>query len=441
MILRGEAAHGVLALNNMAMADDAARRRKIGVIGGGAVGVCAASWLLRDGHDVVMIDPAGFGMGASSGNAGCLNTSSVVPMSLPGVMSKVPFWLLDPLGPLAIRPRYFPRLAPWLLKFLAASRLDRVQHQARALTDLLADSPGAYAPLVANAGADSLLRHNGHLAVYRSAKDFAGDHLPWQLRKEAGIGFEVLSDSELWQLEPAISRDYKVGVLVPGNSYTVDPKLLVETLGARFLQDGGSLLRETASGLRFEGDMLRAVVTQHGEVAVDGAVIAAGAFSRPLAQSLGDDLPLDTERGYHIMIKNPEAMPTRSILDAYGKFVATPMQNGLRLAGTVEFAGLQAAPDWRRANMLQTLGQRLFPALRATYPEERLTRWMGFRPSMPDSLPVIGPSRRSAEVIYAFGHGHIGLASAARTGSLVADLIAGRATPFDIAAFSPRRFE
>jgi D-amino-acid dehydrogenase len=415
-------------------------RKKIGVIGAGAIGICAASWLLHDGHDVVVIDPDGIGNGASFGNAGCLNSSSVVPMSLPGVVWKVPGWLLDPLGPLAIRPAYLPRLAPWLLRFLQASRTELVRGQVQALTGLLADAPGAYAPLVSNAGAQDLLRHNGHIVAYRARQDFENDSLAWQLRRDAGIRFDVLHESELWQMEPEISRNYKLGVLLPDNAYTVNPQSLVRALGERFLRDGGRLSNAKVLDFNFAGSALQSVLTDEGDLLLDAVVVAAGAHSRPLAQKAGDDVMLDTERGYHVMIKDPEAMPRHSILDAAGKFVATPMEHGLRLAGTVEFAGLQAVPDWRRADRLQVLGRRLFPGLQERYPEARLSRWMGFRPSMPDSLPVIGPARRSGDVIYAFGHGHIGLASAARTGRLVAELIGGRPPHLDIAPFSAQRF-
>jgi D-amino-acid dehydrogenase len=415
-------------------------RRTVGVIGAGAVGICAASWLLRDGHDVLLIDPEGIGTGASFGNAGCLNSSSVVPMSLPGTAWKVPGWLLDPLGPLAIRPSYLPRLAPWLVRFLRAAKPALVRSQAQALTGLLADAPGAYAPLVGNAGAQDLLRHNGHIVAYRTQQDFDGDRLGWQLRRDAGIRFDVLDESELWQMEPAISRDYRLGVLVPDNAYTVNPQALVRALGECFLRDGGRICNAKVLDFSFAGEALQGVLTDQGQITLDAVVLAAGAHSRVLAEQAGDKVMLDTERGYHVMIKDPEAMPRHSILDATGKFVATPMQDGLRLAGTVEFAGLQAPPDWRRADRLQTLGRRLFPALQASYPEARLSRWMGFRPSMPDSLPVIGTARRSGNIIYAFGHGHIGLASAARTGRLVAELVGGRAPHVDIAPFSAQRF-
>ncbi|GLK69640.1 NAD(P)/FAD-dependent oxidoreductase [Hansschlegelia plantiphila] len=412
---------------------------KVVVIGGGVVGVASASFALRDGHEVTLLEPGAIAEGATFGNAGCLNASSVVPMSVPGNLAKVPGWLLDPLGPLSIRWSYAPKIAPWLVKFLRAGTRERVTAQAQALRGLLHDSYGSYAALVKNAGAETLMRRNGHLVVYRSKADFEGDAFGWSLRRDNGIAFDVLERDALWRQEPSLSRDYEIGVFIPGNGHTVNPNRLIATLAEAFLRDGGAVRRERATGFDVEGGRLKAVRTESGAIPADAAVVAAGAHSKPLATALGDDLPLDTERGYHVVIKDPEVTPRSSILDAAGKFVATPMDVGLRFAGTVEFAGLEAAPDWRRARMLLTLGRRLFPALRDGYPEDRLSRWMGFRPSMPDSLPVIGRARATRDVIYAFGHGHVGLAAGARTGAVVADLIAGRPPSIPIDAFAPTR--
>ena len=413
---------------------------RIGVIGGGAIGVAAASFMQRDGADVFILEPNGIGNGASFGNAGCFNPSSVVPMSMPGTLGKVPGWLFDPLGPLSIRWPYLPTIAPWLARFVKAGRRENVEHQAKALRALLHSSPEQWAPLVKQAGAEHLVRRNGHLVVYRSREAFDGDAYGWQLRSKNGIDFQTLSADELRQQEPALSHDYTLGVFIPDNGHTTDPNALVNALADAFRRGGGEIVSGRARGLAFEGSTLAGIRTDDGVLAADRVIVAAGAFSKPLAAELGDTIPLDTERGYHVVIRDPEIMPRTSMMDAEGKFVCTPMDGGLRLAGTVEFAGLEAAPDMRRAKNLLTLGQRLFPGLAASYPDERLSTWMGFRPSLPDSLPVIGRSHRSAEVIYAFGHGHVGIAGAARTGEIVADLVAGRQPSIDIGAFSPGRF-
>ena len=199
-------------------------------------------------------------------------------------------------------------------------------------------------------------------------------------------------------------------------------------------------MRTRATGFSLDGARLRAVLTPAGEVPVSAAVIACGAHSKPLASSLGNTVPLETERGYHLMIRGPEAMPRLPTTDADYRFVATPMHAGLRLAGTVEFAGLAAKPNWERSRMLLRSAVRLCPALSASYPEDRMSMWMGHRPGMPDSLPVIGPSRRSPDVFYAFGHGHVGMTGGPYTGSVIADLVAGRPAPINLTPFRPDRF-
>jgi len=199
-------------------------------------------------------------------------------------------------------------------------------------------------------------------------------------------------------------------------------------------------VRAGAQGFRLEGRRLTAIATDTGELPADAAVVCAGAFSKPLAAALGDKVPLETERGYHLMIRDPEAMPRIPTADADGKFVATPMELGLRFAGTVELAGLAAPPDWRRAHILLEQGRRMLPGLAAAHPEERISVWMGHRPSLPDSLPVLGPSRATPDVIYAFGHGHVGMTAAPMTGKIIADLVAGRPPSIDIAPFAAGRF-
>jgi D-amino-acid dehydrogenase len=229
-------------------------------------------------------------------------------------------------------------------------------------------------------------------------------------------------------------------VLVRENGHTSNPLGLVERLLAQFLRSGGELVHARAHGFRLHGRRLAAIQTDTGDLSADAAVVCAGAFSKPLAAALGDKVPLETERGYHLMISDPESMPRIPTADADGKFVATPMDTGLRFAGTVELAGLAAPPDWRRARILLAQGRKMLPGLAASHPEERISVWMGHRPSLPDSLPVLGPSRASPDVFYAFGHGHVGMTAAPMTGKLVADLVAGRPPSIDITPFAAGRF-
>jgi D-amino-acid dehydrogenase len=414
--------------------------KRVGVIGAGMVGVCVASWLQRDGHSVYLLEPAEPGHGASFGNAGCFNGSSVTPVAMPGVIRSVPRWLFDPLAPLALRWTYLPTIASWLIRFIRAGTPEKARAAARALRPLVGPTLEALQPLVRDAGAEALVHRLGHLYVYRSFESLNKDRAAWDLRRENGVEIDEFDADELRQLEPALSRDYVRGLLVRENGHTSNPLALVQRLVEHFLRLGGELKHARAHGFRLDGQRLAAIETDSGDLAADAAVVCAGAYSKPLAAVLGDKVPLETERGYHLMIRDPETMPRIPIADADGKFVATLMDTGLRFAGTVELAGLDAPPDWRRAHILLEQGRKMLPGLPASHPEEQISVWMGHRPSLPDSLPVLGPSRATPDVVYAFGHGHVGMTSAPMTGKIVADLVAGRPPSIDITPFGVGRF-
>jgi D-amino-acid dehydrogenase len=414
--------------------------RPVVVIGAGIVGLCCATYLQRDARKVVVLDPGGPGEGASYGNAGGLNGSSIVPVAMPGVLAKVPHWLLDPEGPLSIRLRYLPQLLPWLYRFVRAGRPELVREQARALRGLLAPTVDMHRELAASAGAADLIQRSGLLIVYRSDATFAADAEANRLRADNGVKIDELNQDELRQIEPALSPAYTRARFISENGYVRNPLRLSRTLAEALVANGGEIRRERAEGFAFADGKVEAVLTSTGRIPAAAVVLAAGAHSKPLAAQLGEKVPLDTERGYHAMIRAPEVAPRLPIMDAEAKFVATPMEQGLRMAGTVEFAGLEAPPDWRRARILLRHGQAMFPGLPRTVSEDRVALWMGFRPSMPDSLPVIGPTRRYPNAFLAFGHGHVGLIGAPMTGRSIADLVAGRPPAIDLAPFGAARF-
>ena len=393
-------------------------RKSIGVVGAGIVGVCTALMLQRRGFKVAIIDPNPPGEGASFGNAGCFNGSSIVPMSMPGMMTSVPKWLLDPMGPLSIRFSYLPTITPWLIRFLLAGRPNRVKEQARALRSLLKTTVPLITSLAEEAGAGHLVRHEGHLSVYRTESDFAKDRGGWELRRINGVKTRVLDDAALHDFDPNLSPAFTKGVLVEENGHTINPQGLVTHLFRRVIANGGEFVSARVIGFEIEGRVLKGITTTNGVLAFDAAVVAAGAYSKSLAASLGDNIPLDTERGYHIVIRDPEVTPRIPTTDASGKFIATPMEMGLRVGGTVEFAGLEAEPNWKRAHVLYTHARNLLPGLAPATSEDRYSKWMGFRPSVPDSLPVIGRAHRTPDVIYAFGHGHLGMTGAPMTATL-----------------------
>ena len=416
---------------------------RVVVIGGGVVGLACAIELLGDGHAVSVLEPGvpGGEQAASYGNGTLLNPSSVIPMSAPGLWKKLPGYLTDPLGPLTIRWSYLPRMLPWLRRFLAAgSTAAKVAATARALRPLLADAPALHRRLAEQAGVGELIGRGGVLFAFPDRAAFEAEALAWSVRRDNGVKWLELDQDELRQREPSLDRHYRFGVLVEDNGQCRDPGAYVAALADHVTALGGRIVRGAASGLRIEAGRLRAVRTGEGEVACDQAVIAAGAFSKPLAAAAGDRVLLETERGYHVVISDPGVAPRYPMMPSDGKMACVMTPGGLRLAGQVELAGLRAAPDWRRAEVLLAFARKVYPGLPADLPAERVKLWMGHRPSTPDGLPVLGRASGCADVVHAFGHGHVGLTAAAMTGKLVADLVAGRPPPFDLAPYAAARF-
>ncbi len=417
--------------------------RHVAVIGTGIIGAATALELLHDGHRVSLIEPGDPGgeQAASYGNGCWLSTASVVPMSAPGIWRKVPGWLADPSGPLTIRWRYLPRLLPWLVRFLRAGATEaRVMATGRALRPRIADAPERHRRLAETAGVGSLIQRQGLLYVFPSRADFTADALAWRVRRENGVTWTELESDARRQFEPSLDRRYGFGVFVESGAHCLDPGAYVAALVAQAEAEGATRHRARATGFRLAAGRLAAVRIDGGEIPADAAVIAAGAWSGRLAAAVGDRVPLTTERGYHAVIAAPESAPRHPVMPSDGKMSITHMAQGLRLAGQVELAGLEAAPDWRRAAILRDFALRLFPGLPRDLPAVRVRVWMGHRPSVADGLPVIGPASGCAEVFHAFGHGHIGLAAGALTGRLVADLLGGFPPAIDPAPYSARRF-
>lgn len=405
------------------------------VIGAGIVGIAAACHLVADGRSVLVLDRDEPAMGASFGNAGAFAFSDVMPLASPGIMRKAPRWLLDPLGPLAIPPAYLPQITPWLLRFWRASRPDRVRHSFVAQAALMRLAREAMDSLVERAGVAAMVRADGALELYESEAEWR-DSLPgWEARAKEGIVFEHRRGEAIAELQPGLAPVFPVATYVPAWKNVRDPHLFARALLAHAEQHGATFRRGTVTGVAPTEEGVR--VTLAGEaIAARHAVIACGAWSRPLARALGDDVPLETERGYNTTLP-PGAFDLRRHITFPGHgFVLTPIGGGVRVGGAVELGGLKRPPNYARSAAMLAKAKRFLPGLRT----EGGTQWMGFRPSLPDSLPVIGPSRASARVVLAFGHGHLGLTQSAATGRIVADLVAGRAPALDIAPFSARRF-
>lgn len=409
------------------------------VIGAGIIGAATAVELLRDGHTVTIVEPGSPGgeQAASYGNGGWLCPCSVLPVSEPGLWRKVPGYLADPLGPLTIRWSYLPKLVPWLLKFLrAGSSMSRVRQLARGLRPLVEASPERHLQLATEAGVEHLISRAGLMYVYPSRAEFEKEAAFWAIRHENGVRWLELDEQEMRQREPQLDRKYRFGVFIEDGGHCRDPGAYVAALVRHAVAQGAQLVQADAQGFDIQQGRLRGVRTATGRIACTRAVIAAGARSKALALAAGDDVPLETERGYHAVIANPAAGPRHPLMPADGKMVNTPMAAGLRSAGQVELAGLDAAPNWQRAEILRKQALAAYPGLEA----KDVKLWMGHRPSLPDSLPNIGPATGCADVFHAYGHGHLGLASGATTGRLVADLIGGLKPVIDPAPYAVGRW-
>ena len=421
-----------------ASASKAARAPHVVIVGAGAVGVAAGLQLQLAGARVTLIDRGAPGEGATYANGAVIGEEHVVPVATPGVLRQLPRMLLDPKSPLSLRWSYLPQLAPWLWHFLKSARGSEVERISHALTDLLDGCMGAFTPLLDAAGARDLLRTTGWLGLYETRSGFQGYQRSLELQRRRGVRAQVIPAEELRQLEPALgdTERFHAGIYYPDVGYAADSLGLVQALARAFRQQGGRILREEVRDFEIGADGPAEVLTDRGRHAFDRLVIAAGAHSRALTRQLGSDPPLDTERGYSLTLPTPGVRPRMPVYSTERGQVCTPIDAGLRLAGTVELAGLDAPPDWRRADLLLENARRWFPGVDAN----GAARWMGFRPSMPDSLPVISKSPRFANTVFAFGHGHCGLMLSARTGELVRDLTLDRPTSVDVSPFRVNRF-
>lgn len=409
------------------------------VVGAGIVGLCTAWHLARGGAAVTVLDREAPGSGASSGNAGAISAGSVAPLAMPGVLKQVPGMLLDPAGALHIPPRYALRAAPWLMRFVAAARPQRVAAIADALAGLLYDAMEQHRLILAEEGATELIRETGQLYLYRDRGHYAKDAGGWALRQRHGMRIEFLEGAAaIRELEPDIRGDYGLGLFIPEQGSCVNPLRHAQVVARGVERLGGAIRREGAEALVTEGDRVRGVRTATETLGADQVVLAAGAWSGRLLAPLGIRVPLETQRGYHVMLPDAGIRLQRPIVPADRKAFVSPMETGLRVAGTVEFGGLEAPPTSRRAALLLEDLRKVFPQARTEGAEPF---WMGHRPCLPDSLPVVGPVARWPGLWCAFGHGHLGLTGSAPTGARLARAMLGPAPNLDsLAPFRVERF-
>jgi len=410
--------------------------RNVVVVGAGIVGACCAGWLQRKGMSVTLVERDAPGEATSFGNAGSLSPTAVLPVAMPGMLPQIPRWLLDPLGPLVVRWSYLPIALPWLWRFIQCANVEQMWRTANALRPLLAPLFECYEPLLKTAEAKGLIRREGCLYVYDSEEGFRASRQGEDMRRKLGAQLEDLSESDIRRMEPALAADFKWASYAPQNGFTLDPCRLTRVIADHVVADGGRLVRTEARSIETRPDGGVVVRTTGEDLPADAVVVAAGAWSHRLAASVGDRIPLETQRGYHVTVAN-HGLPTQRMVNwVHRRVYATPMEMGMRFAGTVEIAGLQAEPNWARADALAHLAKRMYPDINMA----EVSRWMGHRPCLPDSIPVIGPSPRARGVFYAFGNGHVGMCGAPGTGRTIAELVAGETPSIDIAPFRADRF-
>jgi D-amino-acid dehydrogenase len=406
------------------------------IIGGGIIGLTAAFRLSEAGRKVLILDRKGMAEETSRGNAGAFAFADMEPLASPGVIWKAPKWLLDPLGPLSMPLSYAPKMLPWMWRFWRASRPGPHEAATAAQARLMQLAKAETEALYRAAGVDRCLRRDGAIYLYEGARALKAAQPLWDLRARHGVAFEVVTGGRLEALQPGLAAKYTHGVFLPDWMTLTDPYEIALAIGQAAVARGARFESGEVLGIEPGEIEVRLRLADGRRLSAPSVVVACGAWSKPLAAQLGNPVPLETERGYNTTLP-PGAFDLRRqlVLPADG-YVVTPLSTGIRVGGAVELAGLARPPDFRRSEVLLKKAEGVMPGLKT----EGGVQWMGFRPSMPDSLPVIGRSRRSPRVTLAFGHGHLGLTQAAATARLIRDLILGQQPAIDLTPYSPERF-
>lgn len=405
------------------------------VIGAGICGLSSAIWLRRAGHEVTLIDKDGPGAGASYGNAGLLAQWGIVPINTPGLARTGLKYLLDPNAPLFMQWTHFPRLIPWLIKLLSNANDDGLRHMSSALGALLNDSLAQHQALTRGTSAAEWIIPSDLGVVYESRAGFDADHTTWDIRREAGQEVELIDGPAMQEFDPILGAHTGCLAVTKGHGHILNPGAYMQALADVLVEEGGIYRQCEVQDFTLQEGRVVSVETNHGPLPCDHAVLAAGIWSKPLMRKLGLKVPLEVERGHHLQFINPSQSPRIPMMFPKGKFVATPMSTGLRCAGTVELGGLEKTPSKAPIRLLEKGVESAFPDL--TY--DSVEEWVGFRPSTPDSLPLVGEIGQTG-VHAAFGHQHIGLTGGPKTGRWIADLIGGQRPNVDLAPYDANRF-
>ena len=410
--------------------------KEITVIGAGIVGICCACYLQKSGFQVTLVDREEPAMQTSFGNAGGISPGSVTPLGMPGIWKQIPRWLLDDNAPLVIKGRYLPKALPWLARFALQSRPSRVRQISKALEALNSPTFHAYQPLLEDAALTQLFHQSGQLFLYRNRQDMDKDTLTHELRLDGGASIEFLNAEEIREIEPAISPIFEAGYLMPDNGHCKDPYGLASGLVKMFVNKGGFLVKADVLDFIFDADGVSGLSTSTATLNTRRVVIAAGIWSKILCEKLGLSVPLESHRGYHATIENSNISLKHMCFPVDYKFAITPMSMGLRIAGTVEIAGLDDPPNYERVDKMVKSCHTILNGLNS----DHHSQWMGHRPCLPDSLPIIGESQKHPDIIVAFGHGHQGLVGASQTGKVIDEIVRGVVPSMNLSPFRIDRF-
>ncbi len=406
---------------------------RIGIIGAGIQGVCNALFLQKKGHEVVIFDKEDPGCGASYGNAGHFSPYASVPLNRPDVITDIPAMLMSSTGPLALKWNYIPRMIPWFLKFFRNCTKKKMMHTAKYMHQILDLALPAYDELFEEIDLNGLVKNNGIMYIWNN-QNIKSRELEIKIRDELGVKQKLLSPKEIHDLEPNIKPIYDGGVFYEYARHTTNPKKVLEKLFNLFIEKGGKFLKHDVKELNFDEEK-PIIRTEVQRFIFNKVVIACGAFSKKFSDDLYENIPLDTERGYHIHFKNCQDLISRPVVFSNRGFGMTPMEQGLRVVGTVEFGGLKNPSSKNRIKNLINNAKFMLNGL-----PQHQDEWLGFRPSLPDFLPVIGPSKNYKNVFYSFGHHHLGWTLGAISGKIVSKMITQEKTNLNLEPYSSLRF-
>jgi len=410
-------------------------KSSIGVIGAGIQGICIALSLIKKGFKVTIIDREDPGKeSASYGNAGHFSPYASVPINRPDILADVPSMLLNSKGPLALKWNYVPKMIPWFLKFIRNCTTKKMMHTAKYMHQILDLALPAYDELFQDINVSELVESKG-IMYFWTDKDLKSRELEIKIRNELGVKQQILTPDEIHDLEPHIKKIYHGGILYSNAKHARNPKKILLKLFDHFLKKGGKFQKQNVKSITFTNDNKPIIKTDLTSYSFDKAVIACGAFSKKLTDQVDEKIPLDTERGYHVHFKGYDNLLSRPVIFLNRGFGITPMEQGLRVVGTVEFGGLNNPPSKKRILNLVDNAKYLFPELK-----EHEDEWLGFRPTLPDCLPVLGPSKNHKNLFYSFGHHHLGWTLGAISGKIISGMIAGENTNLDLSPYTSQRF-